>query len=223
MTSLRREDWFTLLEIMVAVAILALMSALVWYSFAQTFKTIDIVRADADLNREIRQVTTRIPNELAGAYLPDQFASPTVQVKYEFKGEDKGGLDRVRFQSFAHTKFYQDVNESDECELEYWTESDPKHAGLYRLMRREDATLDDRPDEGGTTLVIADRIRVFNLQYYDANRDQWFDNWDTTTVDTANRLPYAIRLKIVFVDSDKRERTFFTATTLRLAKPQEQR
>lgn len=220
---LSRHEGFTLLEVMVAVAILALMSALVFYSFSQTFKTIDIVRADSDLLRTARQVTSRIPQELSEAYLPDQFSSPNVTVKYEFVAEDRGDLDRVRFQAFAHTKYYQDANESDEAELEYWTEADPRHAGLYRLMRREDSTPDDRPNEGGTTLVVADRVKVFNLQYYDPNRDQWYDTWDTNRSDNANRLPYAVRLKIVFVDSDKREREFITATTIRLAKAQEPR
>ncbi|HVO30364.1 MAG TPA: hypothetical protein VMV18_06495, partial [bacterium] len=65
--------------------------------------------------------------------------------------------------------------------------------------------------------------KVFNLQYYDANRDQWYDAWDTNRSDNANRLPYAVRMKVVFVDSDKREREFITATTIRLAKAQEQR
>ncbi len=219
----RDERGFTLLEVLVAVAILAMISALVWYTFAQVFRTIDIVRADSDLLRMARQVTSRVPGELADAYLPVNLTSPTSTAKYEFVAEDRGDQDKIRFQAFAHTKFYQDANESDESELEYFTEADPKHAGLYRLMRREDPTLDDRPDDGGSTLVIADRLKVFSLQYFDPNRDQWFDSWDTNRTDTANRLPYAVRLKVVFVDSDKREREFVTATTIRLAKPQETR
>lgn len=221
-----REAGFTLLEVMIAIAILALMMTMIWYSFAQVFRTIDVVRADSDLLRQVRQVTSRIPDELSESYLPDNnFSSPSVTVKYEFVGTDNGELDRVRFLAFAHTKFYEDANESDECELEYWTESDrnPKNQGLYKLMRREDTTPDDRPDEGGTTLVIADRVKSFNLQYYDPNRDQWYDEWDTTRADNANRLPYAVRMKVVFVDSDKQDREFVTATTIRLAKPQEPR
>ena len=220
---LRDEKGFTLLEILVAVAILAMISTLVWYTFAQVFKTIDIVRADSDLLRMVRQVTSRVPSEMASAYLPVNLTSPSSTVKYEFVADDRGDLDRVRFQAFSHSKFYEDANESDEAELEYWTESDPKHGGLYRLMRREDPTLDDRPEEGGSTLVVADRLKVFNLQYYDANRDQWYDSWDTNRTDTANRLPAAMRMKVVFVDSDKKERQYVTSAVLRLARPQEQR
>jgi general secretion pathway protein J len=220
---LRSQNGFTLLEILVAVAILAMISALVWYTFAQVFKTIDIVRADSDLLRMVRQVTSRVPSEMSSAYLPINLTSPTSVVKYEFVADDRGDLDKVRFQAFAHTKFYEDANESDEAEIEYYTESDPRHAGLYRLMRREDPTLDDRPEEGGATLVVADRLKVFNLEYYDKNRDQWYDSWDTNRTDTANRLPVAMRMKVVFVDSDKREREYVTSAVIRLANPQETR
>src|SRR3954466_8233385 len=85
---LRNQEGFTLLEILVAVAILAMISALVWYTFAQVFKTIDIVRADSDLLRMVRQVTSRVPSEMSSAYLPVNLTSPTSVVKYEFVADD---------------------------------------------------------------------------------------------------------------------------------------
>jgi prepilin-type N-terminal cleavage/methylation domain-containing protein len=62
---MRRERAFTLLEVMVAVAVFAMISALVWVSISQTFKTIDIVQAPQDTYRQARQVTSRVPAELA--------------------------------------------------------------------------------------------------------------------------------------------------------------
>ena len=83
--------------------------------------------------------------------------------------------------------------------------------------------IDDRPDEGGVTLLMADDVKEFQLTYYDAQRDEWTDEWDTTRTDQSNRLPYAVRLKLTLVDPDGFDRTWFTASVIRLAKPQEQR
>ncbi len=217
-----RTDGFTLLEVLVAVAILALISAMLWYSFSQTFESIDLVRADADLLRQSRQVTSRIPRELQSAFLPLSL-SPTAGAKYEFVGEDEGDLDKIRFDSLSHTKLYQDANESDQSELAYFVEDDPKNAGLYRLMRREDPVIDDRPEEGGTALVIAERVKVFDLTYYDANRDEWLDEWDSTRSDQSGRLPYSVRMRLTMVADDGKERTWITAALVRLAKTQEAR
>ena len=217
-----KKSGFTLLEVLVAVAVFAMISAMVWYSIAQTFRTIEIVQAPGDMLRQARQVTSRVPAELSAAFLPFN-ASPTANVKFEFVGEDEGDTDRVRFASLAHTKLYADANESDQSEIEYFCEADSKKGGTYRLFRREDTVIDDRADEGGVTLLMAEDVKEFQLSYYDPQRDEWIEEWDTTRTDQSNRLPYAVRLKLTLIDPDGFERTWFTASTIRLAKPQEQR
>ena len=79
MNAPRREAGFTLLEILIAIAVLAMISAMVWYSFAQTFRAIDMVRADSDLFRQARQVTSRIPQEMTSAYLPNVLSPVVVE------------------------------------------------------------------------------------------------------------------------------------------------
>ena len=122
---MRGRRGFTLIEVLVAVAVLALIMTLVWYAFAQTFRAIDIVRADSDMLRQARQVTTRVPYDLSMAFLPTSFA-PTANAKYEFVGEDHGETDRVHFDALSHTKFYKDANESESAEVEYFLESQSK-------------------------------------------------------------------------------------------------
>lgn len=221
MTRAREQGGFTLLEVLIAIAVLAMISALVWYSFYQTFKTIDLVRADADMLRQARQVTSRVPNELAAAFIPS-IQSPTANVKYEFVAEDGTSGDRVRFDTLAHARLYRDVNESDQSEIEYFLENYGKE-GLFRLMRREDPVIDDQPEEGGATLIMAEKVKAFELSWFDHQKDQWVDEWNTTRPEHANRLPYAVRMKLTLVDTDGFDRTWITSTTIRLAKPQEPR
>lgn len=213
---------FTLLEVLVAIAVFAMIASMVWYSIAQTFRTIEIVQAPADTLRQARQVTSRVPADVSAAYLPFNL-SPTANVKFEFVGDDEGSTDRVRFGSLSHTKFYQDANESDQAEIEYFCESNPKKAGTYNLFRREDVVMDDRPDEGGVTHLVSEDVKEFELSYYDSQRDEWTDEWDTTRTEHSNRLPYAFRMKLTLLDHDGQERTWVTAAIIKLAKPQEQR
>ena len=92
-----------------------------------------------------------------------------------FIGKGSGGSTRLDFTSVAHTKFYKDFNESDQCELSYYLKPDRKSKGRYRLVRRLDTPVDDDIEEGGREYTIAESIQELNFRYYDHTKDEWIE------------------------------------------------
>ncbi|MCK6527494.1 prepilin-type N-terminal cleavage/methylation domain-containing protein [Myxococcota bacterium] len=202
------ERGFTLLEMLVAVAIMAAAMALLWTSFAGAVKVEDQVRRKADTVAMGRTAMERISRELSMAFLSPNL-SPTSSYATVFKGQDKDPFDEAIFTSLSHEKLYKDAREGDQAEISYYREEDPD-SDLSMLVHRESPRIDGDPERGGVVLPLAYRVKSFNLRYYDLDKKEWVDQWDTRGVDTPNRLPRAVEIALVVVDEDGEEHAFTT-------------
>ena len=119
---------------------------------------------------------------------------------------------RLDFTSFSHFVMRADAKESDQNELSYFIENDPKNARQKNLMRREQNRIDERPTEGGVTQVMAEDVESFEFQFYDSKSDRWEDDWDSTGSDQRDRLPKYVSIKLTLRDSNKKELVFVTKT-----------
>jgi general secretion pathway protein J len=190
----------TLLEIMVSMAILALISILIYGAFDSMARGKKGEAMRADRSREGREAVLRITRELSEAFL--SMHNPSVPALITrgtaFIGTSGGTFDRVDFSAFAHHRVDRDSHESDECEVGYFVVHDPDIDGKMDLARREQTPIDIDPKKGGVVNVIAEDVEEFDLKYLDPITGQWIDNWDTTQVSgQPNRLPYEIAIRLV--------------------------
>ena len=124
---------FTLVEVMIAIAITAIIGALTVGSFRQVDRAAEIVRAQADRYSAARVALTRLSHELTMAFLSDHYdrnehrERPTL-----FRGRE----DELLFATMANERLYLDAKESDQAVVEYVLDADPDHAGEEALFRR---------------------------------------------------------------------------------------
>ena len=196
------ERGLTLLEVLVAVGILALVSTLIYGAFdgMQRSRT-GIARIDERFHQG-RQALVRMSRELQAAFLslhqPQVYANAVRTTL--FLGTDGGSSDRVDFTSFSHQRLLRNVHESDQNELSYFLGRDPDHSDKYDLLRREQREIDLDPTKGGVVSVLCEDVSVFDLQYLDPTTDTWLDSWDSSQVTTQaqfNRLPFQVRIRLV--------------------------
>ncbi len=191
---------FTLIELMIAVAILALISTLLYGAFSGLERTREGVSRLADRYHEGRAALQRMAYELRGAYVSaHQPANQGLIVsKTAFIGTRDTPAARIDFNSFSHRRLDKDAKESDQAELSYFGSPNPDGSGQLDLVRRVSAHLDTEPDRGGRVQVLATDIDLFSLDYLDATTGQWTDKWDTTqALEQNNRLPLQIRIALV--------------------------
>ncbi len=189
---------FTLLEVMVAIGIVAMLGVLLYGAFMGMSRSRKNMEQVADRYQQGRQALDRMGRELSSAFLSAhqpfqqlQFVRQTI-----FIGGDSRPADRVDFTAFAHRRLRADTHESDQCEISYFASTNPD-TGALDLVRREDKFIDDDPQRGGVVQVLAEDIDSFDVKYLDPLTNQWLDSWDSVQAAAqVGRLPAAVWLTV---------------------------
>jgi general secretion pathway protein J len=196
----RRSRGFTLIEVLISIAILAAITSLLFGAFSALKRSKDGLSRVQDRQREGRLAMARITRELQSAYLSAHIPlnQALLVQKTIFKSERGSPADRLDFTAFANRRLDRDSHVSDQCELSYFGSPNPDGSGTTDLVRRVDTELDLEPTKGGKVEVLATDIDLFDLQYLDATTGQWQENWDTTqTTGQPDRLPLQVRVILV--------------------------
>lgn len=191
-----RSRGLTLLEVLIAVAILTLVSVLIYGAFSTINRGRQNATALAERYRLARVAMARMSHELSEAYISAHVAmTPALNVRVTaFLGTSR----RVDFDAFAHRRLLKDAHESDQCELSYFVVADPKKHQQLDLARREQVIIDDQPGKGGVSSVLVDDIDSFSIKYLDPLTGLWTETWDSTsTAAQLGRMPLQVQLKLV--------------------------
>lgn len=183
---------FTLVEVMIAVAILAALTALMWASIANMFKMRDVVEERAERYHQVRLTMNRMVKEIAAAYvagpefgaeeLPGEDALVGLSEEeiadeqaFESSGKQRlqlgmiGRDDSLNFASMAHVRTMDRERSSDHAEIGYFVRRGKNEEGetVNMLMRREDVTADDRIDKGGLVYTMLPDVEDIEFEYWD--------------------------------------------------------
>lgn len=204
MSSLRRSQrrgsrGLTLLEIMISIAILAMIGVLIYGAFD------GLARSKSGLGRvneryhtgrvTMRRLSAEISSAFLSAHLP--YNPQLISRQTVFVGKDSSPADRLDMNTFSHRRVVANSKESDQNELSYFGSPDPAKSGKIDLARRESALLDVDAQKGGVIYVLAEDIDLFDLKYLDPTTSLWTDSWDTTqATGQAMRLPLQVRITL---------------------------
>jgi general secretion pathway protein J len=209
---MRRARGFTLLEVVFAVAVTAMMGVLIAAAFQSGYRTKELVEQEADRYRALRTGTDRMVREISAAFVSDHYDTRRYRDQNDRPTNFIGARDRLLFTTMAHQRLYADAKESDQMVAEYYTKSAPGPGGQQRLnlMRREDSILDDRIDRGGTEDVLIENVKRIDFAYWDSDKKDWVDEWDTRRIEKKSILPVRVRITISALDETGREARYVT-------------
>jgi general secretion pathway protein J len=203
---------------MIAVAITALMGALVASSFHTGFKAKELIEGEAERYRMLRAAMSRMSREIGAAFVSDRFDLKRYRDAYDRPTNFVGERERLVFSSLAHQRLYTDAKESDQMVVEYSvkTSTERKAQGRRDLMRRENPNLDERMDRGGSEDVLFEGIQRLELAYWDSDKKEWINEWDTRRPERKSVLPTRVRITLVARDENGREVRYTTQTRVML-------
>ncbi len=177
---MRRSSGFTLLEVLVATAVTAMILSIVYSSFGRTIESKEYVELGNEAYHRARWALDKIGSDLACAYVHRSNNSNSL---FYAASHDISGMpmDELHFTSFAHVSMNPLIAESDQCEIGYkvaWI----SELERFQLWRREDPTVDANNMQGGDEYMLVDDLVAFNVRFWDGF--SWADNWDSRPYDT---------------------------------------
>ncbi len=225
-TKLRLESGFTLIEIMVSVAILAIISLILWQSSAVMMNAKQRYEAEDIRFHEVLMALTRISDDLSMSFLyqsADHLGKTgrgDPQRNIRFYGKDNGNRDELNFATFSNLRIIKDSKENEQAEVAYLLKAEERDGGqAWNLVKRIQSPPDSDPEQGGQEFTVLEDVQELKFQYYDQGRKEWRPEWDSSSLDFNKRLPRAVEITLVIEDPviPDETRTFSTTALLEMA------
>jgi general secretion pathway protein J len=153
----------TLIEIMIAMAILGLMMVLAWSTLKSASDARTTYTAIEERNHEIRLGLARLVADLESAYLSDNEDKTLDNRRTIFVGKE----DEVRFSAFGHMTLWADTNESDQTMIAYFLDDDREDPRVDSLFRRSCAGRPTRLGAPARELDVLTRVEKLEFEYWD--------------------------------------------------------
>lgn len=235
MCSKVKNRGFTLLEILMAIAIFAIVLSTIFGAYTSTFRVTRIAESQGDIYRKARiameriiedlaaiQVSAAPPPPAAGQGQPTAGSGQKTPV-VEFVGEDEQigsrAADKLRFTSGAHLVFSGRKDGFTTAVISYTVKEDDRGTGLLLLRADRPALVENRDDRDDDGLVLCDGLLAVDFTYRDDD-GAMVDNWDSTTSDMqqrpvpATRLPAMISIRLAFNNEAEPEQPLLFMTNV---------
>lgn len=209
------QHGFTLIEIMLALALMAFLTSLLWGTFAQTAKVKKRIEQAQDRTHTVRVALMRMSREIEMAFVTAE-TSGTQERRTMFSGVSHADFDELRFSWFGHLRFRADQAEGDTALVSYFTLPDPDDSMVTNLMRRETRRLEAKDIKliPGETYLLCPAISRIKFAYYDYKQKDWREDWDTTKADGQTYLPTQVRISLTVLDERGAPITFTSIARL---------
>jgi general secretion pathway protein J len=216
--SLNGSRGFSLIEVVIAIAITAMIGTLIASSFYTGFRARDTVVAEADKYRMLRVAMNRMVREIGSAYVSDRYDLRRYRDQNDRPTNFIGEEDKITFSSMAHERLYTDAKESDQMTVEYSVKQSPDREAKGRkdLMRRENPIVQDKMDRGGNEESLYEGIKRIEFEYWDADKKEWDDEWDTRRPERKANLPSRVKITLTAVDENNKETLYTTQARIML-------
>ena len=193
------QSGMTLLEVMIAVAILVAMMGLSWRTIITASHASREYAKYAERDHELRVAMDRVVTDLESAYLSKNEDENATHHRTLFHARKSGKVPEVRFSTLAHRVLWADAKESEQTQVFYSAMTDPDDPAKTNWIRREQRRLsNENPEDVPADLdVLVRDVEQIEITFWDWHDEKWVDDWDTTAADgQKGRLPTRARIVI---------------------------
>lgn len=207
---------FTLIEVLIAIFILAVVLSTVYAAYTGTYRIIRISEYDSDIYNMGRMTLQRM--------LQDFSAVGPYNGKFELvsRPSDMGkqAFPKLVFASTVNLDLGHQENPAGVSTIDYYVEEDREKEGFV-LVRVEnihrEKLLDDQIDLKKGSFPLCNKVHSLSYKFYDRTGKE-YETWDSTadTEMQKNRLPAGIAVELNLINPDNRDNPFKFMTKIYL-------
>ena len=199
---------FTLLEVLIALAILATIMVILFGTYAASVERAERARDLAEVYHEARILLDLMGNDIRASYLPDaevqaqQSLPQPKSRRYNFVGED---LQEAKLPADKLTLFallpplHPDTPEAEVCRVVYSLEPKAPPAQGKILVRRVSCSLDAEVTEPEHVFLLTESVAGLDFKYYDDQGHEQLE-WDARDGQHAKSLPGRVKVALLLAD-----------------------
>jgi|WetSurMetagenome_2_1015567.scaffolds.fasta_scaffold68718_3 prepilin-type N-terminal cleavage/methylation domain-containing protein len=213
------QKGFTLIEILIAIALFAALTAMLYPAYIGTFKNMDITESYSSIYRMARIAADRISDDLESACMPSAGSNSGSEIEeYQiFSGEQLsiGGrhMDTIQFISEKHLSLNGDKIPGRGV-IKYYSKQFEDEDG-FTLYRSDDPELGNKSQEGTGGLAVCEGLNAIYFFYQDENGET-YDRWDSTTAPFTGKLPALVSIQLEFLNKSDPEKPIKFITSVAL-------
>lgn len=218
----RAQAGLTLIEVMVASAVMVVMMMLAWGTISGTIDSKRTFEKYAERNHELRMALGRVVADFEAAYLSKNEDQNATHPRTMFIAKSSGKVPDIRFSTLGHRVLWADANESEQTVIAYLSRDNPEKTGTVDWIRREqrrpsNELPDELPAEYDVLLRDIDEVKI---EFWNYTNQEWQDTWDTTQADgQKGTLPSRVRITVTSKDINGKEYKLSTQARILMQEP----
>jgi len=201
---------FTLLEMLIAMTILAIVLTIAYRVFSSSYAALHRVDPDRDPFQTARVILDRMAEEIQSAYYRPGLSYTGFLGENDTK--DEAPWDSLTFSSLANfywIKSVEGINESDFLKIAYVLVEDQEERLLMRAQDPSFSTFEESAEDLGTAdrgvHQLADHVWGVDFRYLDG--EEWLEEWNAQD---RQRLPDAVEVKLILETAEGKRLSFYT-------------
>lgn len=207
---------FTLIEIMIALAILALILVML----AGSFHAVATGKVHAEnrlaVDQEGRTILWELSNEIRGAAQTPLVASRTM-LAGQGRMENNTPLDSITVSTLdpGHRRSIEGFGAEDT--VAYTTAPNPDHRGWFMLLRSQSSSLLGIGTGGNANapVMLADNLLGLHIRYFDGST--WNESWNSQSLPPGRALPQEVAIDLTVASPGGAPLTLSTMVMLPMA------
>jgi general secretion pathway protein J len=198
---LKKNNGFTLIEILLAIFILGLLLTTVYGSFNRVLSDVEAIDTDLIMHEAVNTCFVRMAQDLKSVYIsmPPRYSTPEFDsIPDPFRligqpGETEDRLfEKLRFASSAHLPIDKTFPWGI-AEIVYYVEADGQDEYVLRRSDRTDFEYQDKANAYNP--VLCKNVRSLKFTYYDKEGKE-YEFWDSEDTEYGCATPSAIDIEL---------------------------